>query len=182
MSKISFFTFHLYALLLLSGCDYVSGFKEIDISQTGISKVCDKKHKLKYLEIVPAYSSWILSIKGYEDNDILKIKNQRRVYLLSRNKCFPDLVKCYSKGNYEIEPIVILAEYDKTNPTGFNSFPNAPGFVPQVGISDFYGKFVGTYDIRVGIYNRSGMSLELKSAQLWIVRGYKSTKNEYCKR
>jgi hypothetical protein len=61
MKIFRFLTFSLCALLLLSGCDYLSGFKEVRISQTRISKVCDKKHKLKYPEIVPAYTSWINS-------------------------------------------------------------------------------------------------------------------------
>ena len=176
------------ALLLLSGCDYLSGFKEVEISQTGISKVCDKKHKLKYPEIVPAYTSWIYFIEGYNLDDIKELASdsKRNVYLLSRNKCYPDLVKCLTKRNYEIEPIVILAEYYKTNPTGFISFPSneifIPFFTPQAGISGFYGKLIGTYDIHVGIYNRSGIDLHLKSAQLWIVRGYKTVKNESCKK
>ena len=58
------------ALLLLSGCDYLSGFKEVEISQTGISKVCDKKHKLKYPEIVPSYITGMLYIKGNEKENL----------------------------------------------------------------------------------------------------------------
>ena len=148
MKRILLLIIYLCALLLLSGCNHLSGFKEIDISQTGISKACDKKHKLKYPEIVPAYTRWINFIEGYTLDDIKELASdsKRNVYLLSRNKCYPDLVKCLSKRNYEIEPIVILAEYYKTNPTGFISFPSneifTPFFTPQAGISGFYGKLI----------------------------------------
>ena len=128
----------------------------------------------------------MLYIKGNEKENILKTEYlfKKRVYLLARNKCKGYLANCIynEKFKYDVEPIVLLVEINEKVPFGFIAFPNVVGVNPKEGLSAIYGKLIGTFDMSATIYNVEGINVDLKSAQLWIVRGYKTVKNESCKK